>query len=158
MKNQKPNIFIVEDNLVYQNILRFDLERLGNNIHSFTKGEDVLTQLHLNPEIVILDYRLEGDMSGMDVLKAIKSINPDIQVIILSSQEDIETAINTLKYGAFDYVEKTENALAETIQVINRIYKIKEEAEQLERTSRLKKAGLVAFAILGIIVTTIIAL
>ncbi len=155
MKTQKSKIFIVEDNLVYQNILRFDLERLGNDIYSFTKGEDVLTQLHLNPEIVILDYRLEGDMSGMDVLKAIKGINPDIQVIILSSQEDIETAINTLKYGAFDYVEKTENALAETIQVINRIHQIKAEANHLQKVSRLKKAGLMAFAAVGIIITTI---
>ncbi len=65
--------------------------------------------MHERPEVVTLDYSMP-DMDGSEVLKKIKEVDPGIQVIIISGQEDIKTAINLIKNGAFDYIVKDDDA------------------------------------------------
>lgn len=158
MKNQSAKVFVVEDNLIYQNLLTYDLSAAGFEVSSFTNGEDVIALLHQLPDVVVLDYKLAGTMNGMDVLKAIKSINPDIQVIILSAQSDLEVAINTLKYGAFDYVEKTDSAPIEIINIINRFISVKSEAELLLKRKAFARKSLFMTGLLALILTGVFAL
>lgn len=158
MKNQSAKVFVVEDNLIYQNLLTYDLSAKGFNVTAFTNGEDAIALLHQLPDVVILDYKLAGGMNGMDVLKAIKSINPSIQVIILSAQSDLEVAINTLKYGAFDYVEKTDAATTETINIINRFVSIKSEAEMLLKRKAFARKSLFMTGLLALILTGVFTL
>ncbi|WP_231557051.1 response regulator [Flavobacterium sp. AED] len=69
-----------------------------------------MENLSRNPDIIILDYQLDGivenAMNGLETLDKIKAFNPQIPVIMLSSQDKIEVAINYIQYKAFDYVVK----------------------------------------------------
>ncbi len=158
MKNQPAKVFVVEDNLIYQNLLTYDISATGFDVTAFTNGEDAIALLHQLPDVVVLDYKLSGGMNGMDVLKAIKSINPSIQVIILSAQSDLEVAINTLKYGAFDYVEKTDSAPTEIINIINRFISIKSEAELLLKRKAFARKSLFMTGLLALILTGVFTL
>ena len=73
-------------------------------------------------------------MNGAEVLKKILEFNPNIQVIIISGQENINTAIDLLKKGAYDYIVKdddTRNRLWTTVNNIRKNLLLKEEVEQL---------------------------
>ncbi len=112
-------VFIVDDDPLIHEMLGDHLKKFKNiKIHSFPDGEKALAQMSLNPNIIVLDYNLTGSnkdaMDGLAVLKKIKQVSPDVEVVMLSGQEKIEIAVNTMKFGAFDYVVKNENAFLRT--------------------------------------------
>lgn len=120
-QNRDIKIFIVEDDKFYANLVRETLKKSSfENVIIFETGESFIDNLFRNPDVVILDYSL-GNTNGLDLLKKIKSVNPDIQVIFLSGQEEMNVAINSLKYGAFDYLEKGEESLDRLVFILNRI-------------------------------------
>ncbi|MFB0926159.1 MAG: response regulator, partial [Vicingaceae bacterium] len=100
-------------------------------------------------DIVLLEHNL-GSMEGIDILKKIKSINPNIQVIILSDQEKIRVAITSLKYGAYDYVEKNDFALNRIVGLIKRISKFNQIVEDQKhfKFAKIFFTGLVASIVL----------
>jgi len=131
----KLKFFIVDDDIfcssAYQQYL--------NNIHytdiqCFTNGNDCIDNLHQNPDIIFLDHNME-DLTGFEVLKKIKRHNPNIYVIMVSGQENITTAVNALKYGAFDYMVKDANVCEKMNTVIERILNIKEELKKSNPTT-----------------------
>jgi DNA-binding NtrC family response regulator len=125
-----PKIFIVEDDTFYANLLKNEIVKhtLGE-VESFSTGESFMNNLFKMPDIVLLDHNL-GSMEGVDILKKIKSINPNIQVILLSAQDKMWIAITSLKYGAYDYVEKNDFALDRIKVLIKRITKFNEIIEE----------------------------
>ncbi|MBL4592298.1 MAG: response regulator [Flavobacteriales bacterium] len=149
MKNL-PKIFIVEDDVFYANLLKKEItkNRLGN-VETYHTGEDFIDNLYKNPDVVLLDHNL-GNMNGVDVLKKIKSISPKIQVIFLSAQEKMHVAITSLKFGAFDYVEKNNTALNRVKALIRRIGKFNQIAEE-KKQFNIVKIGL--FVILTSIIS-----
>lgn len=84
------------------------------SVQTFPNGEQLIESLSVDPDIVILDYHLNGvdksAMNGRKTMAAIKAENPLIPVIILSSQENVGTAISCVQNGAFDYIVKSEMA------------------------------------------------
>lgn len=138
MDNQSHiKIFAVEDDPVYTKFLAyvFDLNP-EIEVEFFKDGKSILNALHKSPDIVTLDFTLP-DLSGDEVLKAIKQTDPNIQVIIVSGQEDISTAVDLLKLGAYDYIAKNESAkermllsinnASKNIRLINEINALKQE-------------------------------
>ena len=126
MANQVPEryIFIVDDEPIQNEMLKdFLKERYLYTINVYESGEAALKDIHLKPEIVVLDYHLSGSnrdaMDGVSVLKAIKEQSPETQVIMLSGQDKIEVAVDTMKFGAFDYVVKGESAFSRVENIIN---------------------------------------
>jgi two-component system, OmpR family, response regulator len=115
----KPTIFIVEDNLLYQQLIAKELEELSDNIYFFTQGELCLQALNKNPEIIILDYNLEGEINGLDTMKEIRKINEAIQIILFSSQKNIYNRENLLRYGSFDFLEKKRHSFGKLKQMIH---------------------------------------
>lgn len=112
MSSQALNLFIVDDNPLQVTGLRNYLDmRFGAhlNISAFYSGESALKKVDDTTSIVILDYFLEGE-NGNEVLESIKKINPQTQVIMLSSNEDVAVAIESLQKGATDFVLKGENS------------------------------------------------
>lgn len=102
-----PKLFIVEDNFMYSYVLESILtEKEHLKVTSFTTGEECLGMIDSNPAVVILDYNLEGKISGLETFRAIRQQKPRIAVIILSGQKDVQVAADLLKEGAFDYIEK----------------------------------------------------
>ncbi|MEN8225282.1 MAG: sigma-54 dependent transcriptional regulator [Bacteroidota bacterium] len=103
-------VFIVEDDKLYGDLLRYHLSlNPDNEVFLFNSGQSCLDNLYLNPDFISLDYSLP-DMSGLEILQKIREYNPKLPVVIVSGQEDIETAVNLLKEGAYDYFVKEEDA------------------------------------------------
>ncbi len=115
---------------------------------SFLSGEDVLKNMDKNPDIVIQDYLLEG-MTGIEVLIKAKKTNPNVEFIFLSGQDSIEIAINSMKYGAYDYIVKDQMALQ---KLVNKIYKITSVTELVKSNKRYKIGVIMFFIGLGVLV------
>ncbi len=156
MQNTKnPLIFVVEDNQMYNRLVVSYLKtNKFTNIESYLSGEEVLKNMHKNPEIIIQDYLLEG-MTGIEVLIKAKKTNPNVEFIFLSGQDSIDIAINTMKYGAYDYIVKDQMALQKLVNKINKITSVTE----LVKSNKRYKIGVILFFIgLGLLVITTIVL
>ncbi len=113
-------IFVVEDDPMYQRLVKYVMElNPDHQVHIFATGQECLQNLHLNPSIVSLDYSLP-DMTGEEVLRKIKDYNKDISVLILSSQQDVSTAVKLLREGAADYITKDSETNDRLLHAINR--------------------------------------
>src|SRR5687768_350667 len=112
-------IFVVEDDPAYSKFLKYVL---GLNpdfeVQFFTSGKECLNNLHKNPAIITLDYSLP-DMPGEKVLAQIRGHDPNINVIIVSAQEKIGTAVELLKLGAYDYIIKDQETKDRLLNSIN---------------------------------------
>ncbi|MCU0362717.1 MAG: sigma-54 dependent transcriptional regulator [Bacteroidales bacterium] len=114
-------IFVVEDSEWYNKLLVYTLSLNPDyEIRSFLTGTDFLKALGEKPDIVTLDYRLP-DTTGLELLLKIKSSDPDIQVILISEQDDIEMAVKLLKEGAIDYITKTNDIKERLLNTIRNI-------------------------------------
>jgi two-component system response regulator AtoC len=129
-------IFVVEDNDWYNRLLLHTLSLNPDyEVKSFLNGRSFIDALHEKPDIVTLDYRLP-DMTGSDVLRKIKGEFNEIQVIMISEQEDINTVVELLKLGAKDYIIKT-NDIRD--RLLNTVQNIRKEMGLLNEISMLKK-------------------
>ncbi|GAB4251198.1 MAG: sigma-54 dependent transcriptional regulator [Saprospiraceae bacterium] len=106
-----------------------------HEVRVFSKGRDCLKYLDEKPAIVSLDYSLP-DMEGAEVLKKIKTHDPNIGVIVLSGQQDVATAVNLLKEGADDYVIKDNETKDRLLLSVN---KIKEKQSLVNQVNQLKQ-------------------
>jgi DNA-binding NtrC family response regulator len=158
MQNTKnPLIFVVEDNQMYNKLVVSYLKTNKlTNVESYLSGEEALKNIHKNPAIIIQDYLLEG-MTGIEVLIKAKKTNPNVEFIFLSGQDSIDIAINSMKYGAYDYIVKDQMALQKLVNKINKINSVTE----LVKSNKRYKIGVVLFFIglgLLVIITIILAI
>jgi DNA-binding NtrC family response regulator len=144
MQNKKnPLIFVVEDNQMYNKLVVSYLKTNKLiNVESYLSGEEALRNMSKNPDIVIQDYLLEG-MTGIEVLIKAKKTHPNVEFIFLSGQDSIDIAINSMKYGAYDYIVKDQMALQ---KLVNKIHKINSVTE-LVKSNKRYKVGVTLFFI-----------
>lgn len=110
MIESSNKIFIVEDDPMYGRVLSYHMSQNPDyQVEVFTRGKECIANMYKKPDIITLDYSLP-DMSGLQVLQKIQESAPEIPVIIISGQEDIETAVELLKAGAYDYIVKNDDA------------------------------------------------
>src|SRR5689334_13690600 len=109
-KPKEPfRIFVVDDDEWYGRLLEHSLTlNPDHEVHRFKSCKEVLSNLHLNPQLVTLDYFLP-DGHGSEVLKSIQEYNSEIEVIVISEQDKIDTAVDLLKAGAYDYIVKSKD-------------------------------------------------
>jgi two-component system, OmpR family, response regulator len=136
MNNEKIKIFLVDDDAVFLKSLEIDfLLQADFNIETFATGELCIANLSHNPDVIILDYLLDGidknAMNGIEVLDKIKAFNPDFPVVMLSSQDKIEVAINCMHHKAFDYVVKSETAFLRLKKIITTIFHYQKVEKEL---------------------------
>lgn len=136
MNKQKIKLFLVDDDSVYLKSLEIEfMNHPEFSIETFSTGELCLANLSHNPDVIILDYQLDGidktAMNGIDVLDKIKAYDPEIPVIMLSSQDKIEVAVNCMHHKAFDYVVKSETAFLRLNKIIPVIFRFKKMEKQL---------------------------
>jgi two-component system response regulator AtoC len=104
-------IFVVEDNEFFSQLIKQKLESNDQNeVTLFNNGDDFRRNLHLNPDIVVLDYNLPNT-TGIDLLKEIKNFNDQIKTILISGQEKVDVVIEAFENGAEEYINKDDNAL-----------------------------------------------
>ena len=116
MKDEtKIKLFLVDDDAMFLKSLEIEfVHHTDFVVETFATGELCLENLSRSPDVIILDYHLNGidktAMNGIETLDKIKAINPDIPVVMLSSQDKIDVAISCMHHKAFDYVVKSETA------------------------------------------------
>jgi len=108
MGSQYPvNILVVDDDRDTRELLREVLSEEGYNVVTSSSGEEAL-QVGKQEcfDLIISDMKLGPDLSGLDVLRAYKTLQPESEVILITAFGTMETAIEALKGGAFDYLSK----------------------------------------------------
>lgn len=132
----RVKLFLVDDDAVFLQILKIEfLQHADFSIETFATGELCIESLSHIPDIIILDYHLDGinknAINGIAVLDTIKAFNPEIPVVMLSSQDKIEVAINCMHHLAHDYVVKSETAFVRLQKIITNIFKYKKMEKEL---------------------------
>ena len=99
-------ILIVEDNESLRAGIRVSLEDSGYAIQEAATGEEAVRKLETDSfQVVVSDIKL-GDLTGVDILKKAKEVNTGTEVILMTAYATVETAIQSLRLGAFDYIQK----------------------------------------------------
>lgn len=133
---KKIKIFLVDDDALFLKLLEMEFHQHADfNIETYATGELCIEHLSRSPDVIILDYHLDGidknAMNGIEALDKIKAFNPDIPVVMLSSQDKIEVAINCMHHRAFDYVVKSETAFLRLQKIVTSIFRYKKMEKQL---------------------------
>jgi two-component system OmpR family response regulator len=161
-RTKKMNVFLVDDYSMFLESLKHVLKEEKINITAFSTGEACLKNMENKkeePGVVVLDYFLNGNhpsaMNGVQVLNKIKQANPDTEVIMLSAQNDVNIAMDTMKYGAYDYIGKGQYAFAKIKSDIKRLSDIKKQTDDFDKeTRRLKRINI--FIVLLVILAFIL--
>ena len=156
------SVFLVDDDKMFLTSLKNSLtKQFGGSlkISEYTTGEECMQSIERAtdniPDIVILDYYLNEDknpdtLDGIKVLKEIKSASKDITVIMLSGQDKIQVAIDSVKNGAYEYITKSESAF---VRIHNTMKNVIENIKSARVNNKYMKLNL-SFAL--IIVTMIL--
>jgi DNA-binding NtrC family response regulator len=129
-------IFVVEDDPFYGELIKRHLSLNPEyEVYLFKSGREMLANLHKKPDVITLDYALP-DMTGLEVLKKVKSFNKEIPVIVVSAQEDVNTAVELLRLGAYDYFVKDDHTRT---RIWNSILKIRENIKLKKELDVLKE-------------------
>ena len=100
------SVLLVDDDDAFRHVLAGELKRLGFDVSTAGTGADGLrAALETTPDIVLLDLQLP-DMAGLAVLEGIRDAGIPTQVVMLTGHGSIDTAIESIRKGAFDYVVK----------------------------------------------------
>jgi len=126
MENQARKVFVVDDDIFHLEFMKQILRSEGiENIVAFENGISCLNEIHQKPDIIFLDHQMD-EYSGFETLQKIKRYNPNMFVVMVSAQDEIKPAVDSLKYGAFDYLQKDEQLEQKVKDVIYRIDEVKE--------------------------------
>ena len=136
MKDKKIKLFLVDDDIIFLKSLEIDfLQSADFSIETYATGELCIENLSNGPDLIVLDYFLDGidktAMNGIKTLDKIKAFNPDIPVVMLSSQDKIDVAIDCMHHCAFDYVVKSETAFMRLQKIITTIFHYKKMEKEL---------------------------
>jgi DNA-binding NtrC family response regulator len=135
-KDTKIKLFLVDDDALFLKSLEIEfLQHADFSIKTFATGESCIENLSQTPDVIILDYYLDGidknAMNGIETLDKIKAYNPDIPVVMLSSQDKIDVAVSCMHHRAFDYVVKSETAFVRLQKIITSIFSFKKMEKTL---------------------------
>ncbi len=122
-KENRVKIFLVDDDAVFLKSMEIEFLQKGDFIiETFATGELCVKSLANAPDVIILDYYLDGidkdAMNGIATLDKIKGTHPDIPVVMLSAQDKIEVAVECMHHHALDYVIKSETAFTRLQKII----------------------------------------
>ncbi|MEI8204093.1 MAG: response regulator [Bacteroidota bacterium] len=136
MNTEKVKLFLVDDDAFFLKALEIEfLQHANFAIETYPTGELCLENLAHSPDVIILDYMLDGidknAMNGIETLDKIKAFNPDIPVVMLSGQDKIEVAVNCMHHRAFDYVVKSETAFVRLQKIITTIFHYRKMEKEL---------------------------
>lgn len=142
--NSSFSVFLVDDDPFFLNVCeQYILNSHCSEITKFQSGPDFLNNLSQLPDLVLLDYQMDT-MNGIETLKKIKRFNPDAMVVFISGQENIDIAVNALKYGAFDYLIKNQVNEEKIKMILDKAKALKEILSKKNKKGLLRR--LIPFA------------
>jgi len=151
-------VFLVDDEPIQNEMLKDYLsERFKYKFDLYENGEDALRNMYEKPEIIILDYHLSAHnpaaKNGVQILQELKERYPDVYVVMVSGQDKIQVAVDSMKYGAYDYIVKGETAFARMENTLNRINELHDA--RLVQQSYKKSLVFLIIAFIGIILLSV---
>ncbi len=153
-KTKNPLIFIVEDSVVYKDLIVGYLQsKKYKNLKTFNNGEECLKELTLQPDVIVLDYNFSG-INGMELMIQIKKELPFTSFIFLSAQNNLELAVKLMKVGADDYIVKNEKAPYNLVKSIEHLNTAAKEV----KVAKGFKIGVIGFFIVLFIIIMVIIL
>lgn len=130
--SKKRKIFLIEDNRTEGMLLKLSLGSIDNlSITTFSKGKDLIDNLNQDPDIVIVDLMLP-DISGYELIKIITEYNPNIRMVVVSAQRDIDLIAKIQEIGVYNYLVKSEGCIQYLHQVIEDLIIVMDYKEKLE--------------------------
>ena len=153
------SVFLVDDDKMFLTSLKNNLQqKFGGllKISEYSTGEECIENMEINkdtespPDVVILDYYLNDDLhpdaiNGIKALREIKSISNDTTVIMLSSEDKLQVAIDSVKNGAYEYIVKSESAF---VRIQHTLRNAIENIKSLKKSSNYFKANITMAAII----------
>ena len=136
-------IIVIEDDDTLADNIREFLERQGHEAIACGTAEAALEMIRsIEPDLVLSDYNLPG-MSGTDLVTRVREIDPQIKAVMMTGDDRVQTAVDAMKAGAFDYLTKPV-ALAELKLVVERALGTRrmETALAFHKDRQAKGAGL----------------
>jgi ActR/RegA family two-component response regulator len=129
-------ILIVDDEAMIRDLFKRLLSPRGYEVIACKEGEEAVKLMReKNPQLAFVDLRLPAGMDGIETLKKLKSINPDCETIIITGYASIESAIETMKSGAYDYILKPFSNIRDIIELVR---KALEKQELVAKNKRLQ--------------------
>ncbi|MBI3235156.1 MAG: response regulator [Bacteroidetes bacterium] len=135
MNSKKLRVLLVDDDPFLTELLKRHFEEEGVKEIIIARNSQECLEALKKCDVIILDYYLD-DGNGIDVLREIKTQAPNLPVIFLSGQEYVNIAIRSLKFGAFDYLEKSKLNFNKLMEVITKAI---EQGKLFSREERLRK-------------------
>lgn len=135
--DKKIKLFLVDDDAVFLKNLEIEfLDSADIEIETYATGELCIKNLSKKPDVIILDYHLDGidptAINGIATLDKIKEYNEETAIIMLSSQDSIEVAVDCMHHKAYDYVIKSETAFLRLKKNITNIIKYQKMEKTLD--------------------------
>lgn len=132
-------IYVVDDERIIRVSLADELKDAGYEVFEFAHASSALIQMNtISPDIVITDLKMP-DINGIEFLERIKKINPAIFVVLMTAYSTVSTAVEAMKLGAYDYVEKPFDN-EKILLIIERIIELKQvKDENKELKIKLKQ-------------------
>lgn len=123
MNEDRFLIFVVEDDEWYNKLIVHNLSMMDDVlVESYISGKQLIDNLYKNPDVVTLDFNLP-DIKGDELIRRTKNFNKNIEIIVISQQDKIETAVELLSLGAYDYIVKSNEIRERLLNKINNIRK-----------------------------------
>jgi CheY-like chemotaxis protein len=147
VKEPKARILCVDDEEIVLSSLRKILVLDGYAVDTVESGKEALRLIHQHHyDFVFTDLKMP-EMGGLEVARAVNEMRPDMDVIIITGYATVESAVECMKYGAMDYVQKpfTEDELLEFVEKSGRLH----EARTVPGIFRLRKKRLVRVSYRG---------
>ncbi|MBN1575816.1 MAG: sigma-54-dependent Fis family transcriptional regulator [Chitinispirillaceae bacterium] len=117
---EKGRILVVDDNELFRDSIVETLRRLGHEIEAAADGPSACALMAPGKfDLVISDMKMPG-MSGIELLEQVKKIDPDIPFLIITAYGAIETAVEAMKKGAFDFIQKSDSLIRELEMTVER--------------------------------------
>lgn len=133
------NVLVVDDEQDFLETLVNRLKKRSIDAIGVMSGEEALEEIKKKPfDVVILDIKMPGGMDGIEALREIKKMQPLAEVILLTGHASVETSIEGMKLGAFDYLLKPVK-LEELLKKIAEALEKKDKQDQKIRSAQIKK-------------------
>ena len=136
---QQPSILVVDDEGDFLETLINRLKRRKITATGCASGEEAVRLVRETPfDVVVLDIKMPGGMDGIETLREMKKIQPLVEVILLTGHASVETSIEGMKLGAFDYLIKPIK-LEELLTKMAEAFERKNAHDQKIRSARIKE-------------------
>jgi DNA-binding NtrC family response regulator len=149
MPKRQYKIFLVDDDTKHLILLKDHLEKHSEydlKINIFSSGENCLDKLDENPDLIILDYYLDAikpdAANGLAILKKIKDHSPGLPVVMMSSQDNVQVAMDIIRSGSYDYIIKNETAFLHARVIVDHVLE-SINVERYRKNQKLRETVLV---------------